>query len=299
MIRKFKWFLTFCTALVVSTSTLLMAQETTLLTNRQPAVAGAFYSSDKQALESSLKSLFSEAEPAQLEGKIQCLIVPHAGYPYSGMVAASGYKSIPKDANYKNIFIIASSHRVQFSGASIYAVGSYITPLGEAKVNREIANALIEQNKEISYYKQAHDREHSIEVQVPFLQYHFKDTPPIVPIVMGSSSVSAARDLATALLPYFVPENLFIISSDFSHYPDYENARRIDGLTGDAILKKDPEHFYNTLRKNRSEPVRNLSTPSCGWSSILTMLYMAERREDLKISPVLYRRLHTYKDIKN
>ena len=106
---------------------------------------------------------------------------------------------------------------------------------------------------------------------------------------MGSSSVSAARDLATALLPYFVPENLFIISSDFSHYPDYENARRIDGLTGDAILKKDPEHFYNALRKNSSEPVRNLSTPSCGWSSILTMLYMAERREDLKISPVLYR----------
>lgn len=260
-----------------------------MLINRQPAVAGTFYSSGKQALESSLRSLFSEAEPAQLEGTIQCLIVPHAGYPYSGMVAASGYKSIPKDANYKNIFIIASSHREQFSGASVYAVGNYITPLGEARVNRKIANALIEQNKEISYYKQAHDREHSIEVQVPFLQYYFKDTPPIVPIVMGSSSVSAARDLATALLPYFVPENLFIISSDFSHYPDYENARRIDGLTGDAILKKDPEHFYNTLRKNSSEPVRNLSTPSCGWSSILTMLYMAERREELKIAPVLYR----------
>ena len=91
MIRKFIWFLTFCTALVALTPTLLMAQKTAMLVNRQPAVAGAFYSSDKHALELSLRNLFSEAKPAKLEGKIQCMIVPHAGYPYSGMVAASGY----------------------------------------------------------------------------------------------------------------------------------------------------------------------------------------------------------------
>ena len=276
------------TALTASTSTLLSAQEPSKPLNRQPAVAGTFYPAGKQALESTLKELFSQAKPILMEGTIQTLIVPHAGYSYSGIVAASGYKSIPEDAIYSNIFIIASSHREQFNGASVYSTGNYLTPLGEARVNREIANSLINDNEDIFFYKQAHDREHSIEVQVPYIQYHFNHTPPIVPIVMGSSSVAAARDLAAALLPYFLPENLFIISSDFSHYPNYKDAKRIDGLTGNAIFKKDPEFFYTTMRKNSREPIQNLSTPSCGWSSILTMLYMSERSENMEISPILY-----------
>jgi AmmeMemoRadiSam system protein B/AmmeMemoRadiSam system protein A len=288
MIRQLYIPFILCLAWAASDSVTLNAQEQSDPGTRRPAVAGTFYPAGKQELELSLKELFSNAKPAQLEGRVQSLIVPHAGYPFSGKVAASGYKSISKDTEYKNIFIIASSHKEQFRGASVYASGNYATPLGEARVNLEIANALIEGNEEISFYKQAHDREHSIEVQVPFIQYHFKDTPPIIPIVMGSSSISAARDLAAALLPYYIPENLFIISSDFSHYPDYENAKRIDGLTGDAIVKKDPEHFYNMLGKNSREPVQNLSTPCCGWSSIMTMLYMSERRENLKISPILY-----------
>ena len=275
--------------LLISTLAILHAQETGQQVNRQPVVAGSFYPGEKSALESSLKELFSQSRPAELEGKIQTLILPHAGYSYSGLVAASGYKSIPKEAKYSNIFIIASSHREKFKGNSVYSAGNYVTPLGEARVNQKIANDLIDNNKEIFFLKQAHDREHSIEVQVPFIQYYFDKTPLIIPIVMGSSSMAAARDLATALLPYFVPENLFIISSDFSHYPNYKDAIRIDKITGDAILKKDPEHFYNIMRKNSQEPIPNLSTPSCGWSSIMTMLYMSERREDLKISPILYR----------
>jgi AmmeMemoRadiSam system protein A len=106
---------------------------------------------------------------------------------------------------------------------------------------------------------------------------------------MGSSTMAEARHLAAALLPYYTPDNLFIISSDFSHYPSYKDAQRIDGLTGEAILKKDPEHFYNTLRKNSMESVPNLATSTCGWSSIMTMLYMAQRKEDLVVSPILYR----------
>jgi AmmeMemoRadiSam system protein B/AmmeMemoRadiSam system protein A len=264
------------------------AQQPAAPVNRQPAFAGTFYPATKTALESQLKELFSAARPADLTGKVQVLIVPHAGYDYSGVVAASGYKTIPAETEYKNIFIIASSHREQFNGVSAYSIGNYITPLGEVTVNREIANALIRGNKNIVYYERAHDREHSIEVQLPYLQYHFKKLPPIVPLVMGTSSLASARELATALLPYFTPENLFIISSDFSHYPSYKDAVRIDKRTCDAILTKDPEMFYNTLRKIGGESVKNLVTPSCGWSSIMTMLYMADRREDLELSPVRY-----------
>lgn len=256
--------------------------------HRQPAVAGSFYPAGKSALESEMLKLFSEAKPAQLEGTIQSLIVPHAGYAYSGSVAASGYKSIPEDAAYRNVFIIASSHREHFKGVSVYNTGNYITPLGQARVNKDIANALIADHKNILFYKKAHEREHSIEVQLPFIQYRLGDVP-IVPIVMGSSTVAEARDLAAALLPYYTPDNLFVISSDFSHYPSYNDARRIDRLTGEAILKKDPEHFYNTLRKNSQESVPNLATSTCGWSSIMTMLYMAQRDADQLVSPILYR----------
>ena len=264
------------------------AQQTAAPGDRQPAFAGTFYPASKAALESQLQELFRNARPVDLKGRVQTLIVPHAGYEYSGVVAASGYKSIPADTPYKNIFIIASSHREQFNGVSIYPSGNYITPLGKVKVNEEITSALINDNKNISYNGLAHDREHSIEVQIPYLQYHFKEVPPIVPLVMGNSSLSSARELATALMPYFTPDNLFIISSDFSHYPSYKDAVRVDHLTADAILTKNPEVFYNSLRNTSNEQVRNLITPACGWSSIMTMLYMADRREELELEPVTY-----------
>jgi len=264
------------------------AQQPSTPGDRQPAFAGTFYPASKSALESQLQELFRNARPVELEGRVQILVVPHAGYDYSGVVAASGYKSIPADTPYKNIFIIASSHREQFNGVSVYPSGNYITPLGKVKVNQEITGALIRDNRNISYNRLAHDREHSIEVQIPYLQYHFREVPPIVPLVMGTSSLANARELATALMPYFTPDNLFIISSDFSHYPSYKDAVRVDRSTADALLTKDPEAFYNYLRDTGNEHVRNLITPACGWSSIMTMLYMADRRNDLELAPVTY-----------
>ncbi len=267
----------------------LHAQETSAPVNRQPVFAGTFYNASKQSLESQLNQLFSTAIPKVLEGKVRCLIVPHAGYGYSGLVAASGFKSIPKDAVYKNIFIIASSHREYFEGASVYSIGNYLTPLGEVPVNRQIACELIANNNIISYNPKAHDREHSIEVQIPLIQYHFDHIPPIVPIVIGSSSVATSRELAAALMPYFTSDNLFVISSDFSHYPEYSEAVRIDKSTGDAVLQNDPKHFYNILGKNSREPVKNLATPCCGWSSVMTLLYMSEKAEQMSMTPILYR----------
>ncbi|MCD4709990.1 MAG: AmmeMemoRadiSam system protein B [Bacteroidales bacterium] len=265
------------------------AQQPAAQVNRLPAFAGTFYPAGKSALEAELQKLFKAAKPVAIEGKVQTLIVPHAGYAYSGEVAASGYKTIPADAQYKNIFLITSSHREQFNGVSVYSPGNYITPLGEVQVNREIATTLINGHQNIFYYEKAHNREHSIEVQIPFIQYHFQEVPPIVPLVMGSSLLANARELAAALLPYFTPDNLFIISSDFSHYPSYKDAIRVDQTTGEAILTKDPKKFYNVLKRHSNGSVNNLSTPCCGWSSIITMLYMADRREEMVLSPIIYR----------
>lgn len=264
------------------------AQESVATIQRKPAFAGTFYPASKAALESRLKELFRDAGKAITE-EVQCIIVPHAGYDYSGVVAASGYRTISKDVSYKNIFIITTSHRQEFTGISVCRAESYLTPLGKVKVNQQIAETLIKQHPNIHYRASAHQREQAIEVQLPFIQYHFNNAAPIIPIVIGSSSLESARDLATALLPWFSPENLFIISADFSRYPSYTEAKRIDKITADAILTGNPERFYNTLRETGKQQLKGLSTPSGDWSSIISLLYMAHHGDNLSFKPMLYR----------
>jgi AmmeMemoRadiSam system protein B/AmmeMemoRadiSam system protein A len=257
--------------------------------NRPPVWAGSFYAGNRQALESQLENLFTRARPAEMEGTVRFIIVPHAGYVYSGVVAASAYRSIPEDAEYDNIFILASAHREYFRGISIYSAGNYLTPLGEVPVNLDIARELIQENASIAFHPSAHAQEHSIEVQLPLIQHRFKECPPIVPILIGSSSVATSRDLALALEPYFVPGNLFVVSSDFSHYPAYQDAVRTDRTTADAIRQNDPEVFYRVLQRNASSGVDGLETSCCGWSSILAALYLSQREEDMEITQILYR----------
>jgi len=272
------------------------AQESAAALQRKAAFAGTFYPSGKTELVARLQELFRDAaqadvhdETESLNDKVQTIIVPHAGYDYSGMVAAAAYQTIPKSVSYENIFIITTTHRQQFNGISVCQAGSYSTPLGTVQVNRQIAATLIQQSPNILYRPEAHEREQAIEVQLPFIQYHFNDAAPVIPIVMGSSSLESARDLATALLPWFTPENLFIISADFSRYPSYANARRIDQITADAIKTGNPERFYNTLRELNTQEVNGLSTPSGDWSSIMTLLYMAHREQNLIFKSLLYR----------
>jgi len=272
-----------------------LAQEPGAAMERKAAFAGTFYPARKSALESRLKQLFQDAgqilESGDLsheDAPVQSIIVPHAGYDYSGTVAAAGYYHIPKSASYKNIFIITTTHRQQFDGISVCQAASYSTPLGKVEVNGQIAASLIKQNPNILYRPEAHEREQGIEVQLPFIQYHFTQVPSVIPIVMGSSSLESARDLATALLPWFTPENLFIISADFSRYPSYTDAIRIDQSTANAIISGNPERFYRTLREVSQQEGSRLSTPSGDWSSLMTLLYMSHSRQGLNYEPLLY-----------
>ena len=273
-----------------------LAQESGVAIQRKAVYAGTFYPAQKAALESRLEELFRDAarstppgNPESQDSKVQCIIVPHAGYDYSGSVAAAGFLNIPKNASYKNIFIITTSHRQQFNGISVCQAGSYTTPLGKVQVNRQIAAALIKEHSNILYRPEAHEREQGIEVQLPFIQYHFNNAAPVIPIIMGSSSLEGARDLATALLPWFTPENLFVISADFSRYPAYADAKRIDQTTADAVISGNPERFYSTLRELSQQEGNSLSTPSGDWSSLMTLLYMSHNSLNLNFKPLLYR----------
>ena len=160
---------------------------------------------------------------------------------------------------------------------------------GEVKVNIDLANKLIEENEFFSYVPKAHISEHSLEVQLPFLQYHLEKDFQIVPIVIGTQSKEVCKKMADALLPYFNENNLFVISSDFSHYPEYNEANKWDLETANIILLNDPDKFYTTVHTNKDDAVENLSTRACGWTSTLTLLYMTEQNSDVEYDHLLYK----------
>jgi AmmeMemoRadiSam system protein B/AmmeMemoRadiSam system protein A len=262
--------------------------KTTLsLVDRPMAVAGSFYPSDPAELRTMLGDLFSKAKPASVKDVI-AIICPHAGYEFSGVVAASSYNQVDPDKQYDNVFIIGSSHHVAFMGASIYNIGDYQTPLGKVKVNIDLANKLIKENVVFSFHPEAEQNEHCVEVQVPFLQYHLKKSFTLVPIILGTQSPESCKKIANALRPYMNGNNLFVISSDFSHYPPYNNALVVDKTTCNAILTNQPDSLLKALKENEDKNVPNLATSLCGWTSVLTMLYMTEDDPGIKMTPVYY-----------
>lgn len=258
-----------------------------IIADRQPYVAGKFYSADRAVLEKDLSELFSKCTKAEGNDRIRAVISPHAGYVFSGETAAAAFSSIPSDARYDNIFIIGSSHVMSFDGASVYYQGDFITPLGRLKVNREIAEKLREKDV-FRFPVTAHLSEHSLEVQLPFIQHHFKNIPQIVPVIIGTSNLKTIRMIADALQPWFTSKNLFVISSDFSHYPPYKDAVETDRKTAESIITGDPDQFLKTLKENSSKSIKGLATSMCGWTSGLTLLYLSEKDKSLKYNLIDY-----------
>ncbi|MCX6254788.1 MAG: AmmeMemoRadiSam system protein B [Bacteroidia bacterium] len=257
-------------------------------TDRQPVAAGRFYPADKETLIKDISQLFETCKKSTGNWDVRAIIAPHAGYVYSGKIAAAAYSAISRNTVYKNIFIIGSSHIMLFDGASVYNSGDFITPMGKVAVNREIANKLISENKVFNFPTNAHLQEHSIEVQLPFIQYYFENKPLIVPIIIGTDNETKVKEIAEALKPWFTSENLFIISSDFSHYPDYKDAIETDKSTALSIASGNPRSFLITLKKNASRQIPGLVTSMCGWTSGLTLLYLAEGNNQLETKLIDY-----------
>jgi hypothetical protein len=273
---------------LLSILTIMETFSQSITTDRQPFAAGRFYPADKETLTKDLSLLFENCKKSSENWNVRAIISPHAGYQFSGKIAASAFSAIPRNSAYKNIFIIGSSHVMYFDGASVYNCGDYITPLGKVPVNKEIANKLISGNKVFQFPINAHLQEHSIENQIPFIQYYFKDMPPIVPIIIGTDDENSIKKIAEALRPWFTPENLFIISSDFSHYPPYKDAVENDKVTAMSLVSGNPKNFLNTLSKNNAKRIPGLVTSMCGWTSGLTLLYLAEGDKKLEIKLIDY-----------
>ena len=247
--------------------------------NRKPAVAGQFYPSDPDVLRETLRGHFRNAVPRRAGESPLALISPHAGYVFSGDVAASAFNQLDTAASYDNIFVIGSSHHVAFDGASVYRQGHFETPLGLAIVNTDIGDSLISRNDVFNDRVDAHMAEHSVEVQLPFLQYRLKKPFSIVPIIIGTGKTETVKKIALALKRFMTKDNLFVISTDFSHYPSYHDANITDRKTVEAITKNHPDSLINTLNDIADKGVKQMATGLCGWSSVLTLLYMTQNEQ--------------------
>lgn len=259
------------------------------LKNRKPYAAGRFYTDKPAELKTQLQELFSKSQQKKSDNTLLAIIAPHAGYIYSGEIAASAYNQIDPNRLFERIFIIGSSHTSSFPGASVFCIGHYQTPLGIVKVDLELVILLAKENQLIRCYPEAHLEEHSIEVQLPFLQYHLKTDFKIVPLIIGSSTVETAKKLALILKPYLNEKNLFVISSDFSHYPKYKDARVADLTTAGAIQTNKASKLTASLGINEKKNIPGLVTSLCGWSSVLTLLYITEQMPGMTVDLIQYR----------
>ncbi len=191
-------------------------------------------------------------------------------------VAAAAFKQVRQHTHFDNVFVIASSHYVLDDTVSTFLSGNYTTPLGDVTVNAELTTALAEQADYIHYNPEADAPEHSIEVQLPFIQYWLAPTCKIVPLIVCTHDLTKIADFAALLAPYFNEHNLFVISSDFSHYPSYEDATRVDKETTDAILENSVEALLAVRREHKVHPAAGEQTDLCAWTSVLTLLNITQ-----------------------
>jgi len=240
--------------------------------DRKPILAGSWYSGDSAELRATIESYIQKANPPKVEGRIIGMVSPHAGYVYSGPVAAYGYKALMQDKiRYKGstVVILGPNHRAAgFSGISIWAEGAWMTPLGSTPVDTRFANALLEKLGPIAEFNpQVHNVEHSLEIQLPFLQYALDNNLKIVPIVIGSQADNVIDNLARAIAEISDDNTIILASTDLSHYHPERQAHSLDNIFTDAVLSGNADSLRKVVRTGKCE--------ACGYNGVLTLMKCA------------------------
>ena len=214
--------------ILVALSVLFFTSTVYAMEIKKSDLAGTWYPSDKAELTTLLGSYMDSAKPDKIDGPIFAIISPHAGYQFSGPVAAYGFKAV-QGKDIKTVIIIGFSHRKFFDGISVYSEGVWRTPLGDISIDEKLAEELISKNKRISFEPGLFDEENSVEMQIPFIQLAIKNAK-IVPIAFGTQEYSDAEVLASALAAVLKGRDdvLIVASTDLSHYHPYAEANAID-----------------------------------------------------------------------
>lgn len=229
--------------------------------HRKPIVAGSFYPDNPAQLENMIDQYLENAVISDFSENVIGVISPHAGYIYSGPVAGFSYKYI--NPLTEIAVVLAPSHRARFNGASVIPSGVYETPLGSVDIDSAVGNALSNENY-YAFIKEAHQFEHSLEVQVPFLQKVLKNFK-IVPIIVGTTDLDICTELANSLANVLKNDKRkysIIISTDLSHYHSYDTACTIDNEFIHALKSFDAASVKSVLSSKKAE--------ACGEGPIIT-----------------------------
>ena len=233
----------------------------------QAGVAGQFYPADKAKLSKDIDSYLKGYKVIGGEGELIAIIVPHAGYEYSGRIAGYAYKQLT-NKSFDTVIVMGPSHYVQFDGVSIMPKGEYGTPLGKIRIDEEMSAKIMSYNPKIKYVKEAWEKEHSVDVQVPFLQKTMRNFK-IVPMVFGYQSMENCYMLANAIKKSIGNKKVLLVaSSDMSHYHTAEVASTMDASAIDAISKGDVNLLAERLSTGECE--------MCGYGPVITAMIVAE-----------------------
>ncbi len=245
---------------------------------RKPVWAGQFYESDPVKLSRQLEAWLDSAQVRPAAGEVAGLIAPHAGYVYSARVAACGYRLV-RGLDFDSVVIIGPSHQLAFEGCSIYLRGGFETPLGVAEVDEGLAKELARYSG-FGYIPEAHDREHSIEVQVPFIQKVFPRAR-IVPVVMGNQTERTIQSLSAALARAAAGKKVLVVAStDLSHFLSRSQARERDRKTIELIAGFD--------LKTLGRQVERHENIMCGGGPVLALLQYARQRGPARVEVLSY-----------
>jgi AmmeMemoRadiSam system protein B len=247
------------------------------LTRRAPAVAGMFYPDNARELRALIDHSFrnqrfgpGRAPPSTGKRKIYGVVSPHAGYVYSGTVAANGFYEV-SSIDFQDVIMVGPNHYGIGSWVAAMKDGTWETPLGEVQVNCQLAEKIAGRSAALDFDDYAHSRDHCLEVQLPFLQY-IKQDFKIVPVVLISQRSDIAFDLGNAISETIMEKDtldstMLLASSDFTHYEPNREAHRKDGELIKTILALDVNKFYAVLER--------LNVSACGYGAIATMMVAA------------------------
>ena len=247
------------------------------MNTRKPAVAGQFYPKDAQSLQRMVERYLEQAEPAPAPERVAAIVVPHAGYVYSGPTAGFSYKRV-SGKTCGRVILLGTSHRYSIPGASVYTSGAFQTPLGTFPVDEEFAKRLARKTGSVSV--EPHVSEHSLEVQLPFL-YLSVGEAPIVPVLFGDRADETHIEAGRLLAGMVSDDDLIVASTDLSHYLSQEEAHQIDKRTLDAILEKDPDAVARGIARG--------AYSMCGSAAVVAAMAYAMTRGATEWSLLDYR----------
>jgi len=243
---------------------------------RRPCQAGAFYAGTAKSLKTQIENCFlHDFGPGKIpeivkEGGRQMIgfVCPHAGYMFSGAVAAQAYYSLALEGRPDVVFLFGPNHTGHGSGLAVMNDGFWRTPLGDVEIDSELANQVVRESRIIDVDDSAHRFEHSIEVQLPFLQFLYGSEFKIVPIGFLMQDLSSAREVGEAVAKVLAGENgVIIASSDMTHYEPQESASRKDKMVLEAVEAMDEEKLYSVIETHRIS--------ACGYGPIAALMTAA------------------------